>query len=139
MDKDYAMDLGFDKVELGPEYAPKMAQEHVDFFKSVYGDDWSQGDYDRMSVMYGQTCYDLLRLREKKFDSLPDIVLYPSESEQIVKTVAYCAEHKIPLYVYGGGSWSPTALSTRSRSMSTAAVPPSPGASSPSRAASPST
>lgn len=102
--KDYAMDLGFDKVELGPEYAPKMAKKHVDFFKSVYGDDWSQGDYDRMSVMYGQTCYDLLRMREKKFDSLPDIVLYPSESEQIVKTVAYCAEHKIPLYVYGGGS-----------------------------------
>ena len=74
--KDYAMDLGFDKVVLGPEYAPKMAQEHVGFFKSVYGDDWSQGDYDRMSVMYGQTCYDLLRMREKKFDSLPDIVLY---------------------------------------------------------------
>ena len=38
------------------------------------------------------------------FKKFLDIVLYPSESEQIVKTVAYCAEHKIPLYVYGGGS-----------------------------------
>lgn len=102
--KDYAMDLGFDKVELGPEYAPKMEQKHLDFFKSVYGDDMSQGDYDRLSVMYGQTCYDLLRLREKKYDSLPDLVVYPSTAEQIQKTVYYCAENKIPLYVYGGGS-----------------------------------
>ena len=97
--QEYKMDLGFDKVELGEEYAPKMDQKHVDFFKSVYGDDWSQGDYDRMSVMYGQTCFDLLRLREKKFDSLPDIVLYPSSHDQIAKTVDYCAENNIPLYV----------------------------------------
>lgn len=100
----YSCDLGFDKVELPPECAPKMAQEHVDFFKSVYGEDVSQADYDRVSVAYGQTAYDLLRLRERRFDSLPDIVVYPSESEQIVKTVTYCAEHDIPLYVYGGGS-----------------------------------
>lgn len=96
--------LGFEKVDLGEEYAPKMAQEHVDYFKSIYGDDWSQSDYDRLSVAYGQTAYDLYRMRERKFDSLPDLVVYPSTSEQIEKTVAYCAEKKIPLYVYGGGS-----------------------------------
>ena len=102
--KDYDMDTGFEKVELGPEYAPKMEQKHLDFFKSVYGDDMSQGDYDRLAVMYGQTCYDLLRLREHKFDSLPDLVVFPSTAEQIQKTVSYCAENGIPLYVYGGGS-----------------------------------
>ena len=102
--KTYAMDPGFDKVKLSEEYKPHMAEEHMAFFRSVYGDDLSQGDYERMSVMYGQTCYDLLRLREKKYDSLPDVVLYPSNSEQIQKTVSYCAEHQIPLYVYGGGS-----------------------------------
>lgn len=102
--KDYDMDTGFDTVELGPEYAPKMEQKHLDFFKEVYGDDISQEDYDRVSVMYGQTCYDLLRLRERKFDSLPDLVVYPSEASQIEKTVAYCSENGIPLYVYGGGS-----------------------------------
>lgn len=102
--EDYAMDTGFDRVELPEEYAPKMAKKHLDFFRRVYGEDLSQGDYDRLSVMYGQTCYDLLRLRERKFDSLPDLVVYPSTTEQIAETVAYCSENRIPLYVYGGGS-----------------------------------
>ena len=96
--------LGFEKVDLGEEYAPKMAEEHLEFFKSIYGDDWSQSDYDRLSVAYGQTAYDLYRVRERQFDSLPDLVVYPSESSQIEKTVVYCAENNIPLYVYGGGS-----------------------------------
>lgn len=100
----YNCDPGMETVDLGPEHAPKMAQEHIDFFKSIYGDDISQSDYDRLAVAYGQTAYDLYRVRERQFDSLPDIVLYPSESEQIEKTVEYCAQHKIPLYVYGGGS-----------------------------------
>lgn len=102
--KEYDMDTGFDTVKLGEEYAPKMEQKHLDFFKSVYGDDMSQEDYDRLAVMYGQTCYDLLRLREHKYDSLPDLVVYPSEAEQIKKTVEYCSKNGIPLYVYGGGS-----------------------------------
>jgi len=102
--KQYNLDTGLDPVDFGGEYAPKMAEEHVEFFKSVYGDQWSQSDYDRLSVAYGQTAYDLYRVREHKFDSLPDIVLYPSESSQIEKTVEYCAKNKIPLYVYGGGS-----------------------------------
>ncbi len=100
----YRCDTGLDKVDFKGEYQPQMAQEHLDFFKSIYGDDMSQSDYDRLSVAYGQTAYDLYRIRERQFDSLPDLVVYPSEAEQIEKTVAYCAEKKIPLYVYGGGS-----------------------------------
>lgn len=102
--KEYTCDPGMETVVLGEEYAPKMAEEHVNFFKEVYGDQWSQSDYDRLAVAYGQTAYDLYRIRERQFDSLPDIVVYPSESEQIEKTVEYCAKHKIPCYVYGGGS-----------------------------------
>ena len=55
-------------------------------------------------MAYGKTGYDAARLREKRIDSLPDVVLYPSETEEIEKIVAYCTEHSIPLYVYGGGS-----------------------------------
>ncbi|MDO5448381.1 MAG: FAD-binding oxidoreductase [Clostridia bacterium] len=102
--KDYRCDTGLEKVDFKGEYPPKIAQEHLDFFKTIYGDDMSQSDYDRLAVAYGQTAYDLYRIRERQFDSLPDVVLYPSESEQIEKTVDYCAKNKIPLYVYGGGS-----------------------------------
>jgi alkyldihydroxyacetonephosphate synthase len=61
-------------------------------------------DYSRLSVAYGKTMYDLLRLRQKKIENIPDVVVYPDTKEQIEKTVAYCEAHKIPLYVYGGGS-----------------------------------
>lgn len=99
----YNCDIGTDEVKL--DIPSNMASEHIEFFKSVYGESGvSLSDYDRLSVAYGSTAYDLLRIRQRKFDSLPDVVVYPETTEQIEKTVAYCTEKKIPLYVYGGGS-----------------------------------
>ena len=101
--RQYAGDVGLDKVVL--DIPSKMAQEHIDAFKKISGDEnVSTADYDRLSVAYGKTAYDLFRIRERRFDSLPDVVIYPSASEEIEKIVAYCTEHSIPLYVYGGGS-----------------------------------
>ncbi|MBR4765516.1 MAG: FAD-binding oxidoreductase [Clostridia bacterium] len=101
--RQYAGDVGLDKVVL--DIPSKMAQEHIDAFKNISGgENVSTADYDRLSVAYGKTAYDLFRIRERRFDSLPDVVIYPSASEEIEKIVAYCTEHSIPLYVYGGGS-----------------------------------
>jgi alkyldihydroxyacetonephosphate synthase len=61
-------------------------------------------DYARLSVAYGKTMYDLLRIRNKIVENIPDAVLYPDTKEQIEAVVAFCAAEKIPLYVYGGGS-----------------------------------
>lgn len=61
-------------------------------------------DYDRLSVAYGKTAYDTLRLREKQIDSLPDVVLYPSTSKEVEAIVDFSVRHQIPLYVCGGGS-----------------------------------
>lgn len=35
---------------------------------------------------------------------MPDIVVYPSTSQEVEEIVAYVVKNKIPLYVYGGGS-----------------------------------
>lgn len=104
--KDYCDDIGMDKVELDPEkYAPKIDEKHVKAIAEIVGEkNVSQSDYDRLAVAYGQTGYDLLRLRHRRFDALPDLVVFPETTEQIEKIVAYVAENKIPLYVYGGGS-----------------------------------
>ena len=103
--KQYNDDLGTDEVKLGPEHAPKLAPEHVAALIAIAGEkNVSQTDYDRLAVAYGQTMYDLLRMRHRRFDSLPDVVVFPENTEQIEKIVAYVSEHKIPLYVYGGGS-----------------------------------
>jgi len=99
----YREDLGFDEVKL--DIPCKLSQEHIDVFKKITGDKFVRtDDYARLSVAYGKTMYDIMRLRNKRIDALPDAVIYPDTKEQIEKIVEYCTAKKIPLYVYGGGS-----------------------------------
>lgn len=99
----YHGDIGLGKVELN--IPSKMDKKHIDEFIKIVGiENVSTSDYDRLSVAYGKTMYDILRIKEHKFDSLPDVVLYPSTTEEVEKIVKYVTDNKIPLYVYGGGS-----------------------------------
>jgi alkyldihydroxyacetonephosphate synthase len=101
--KSYSEDLGLDKVEFDLPIALTPAQ--LDAFKAILGPDYVRTDpYSRLSVAYGKTMYDIMRLRNKIVENVPDAVLYPESKEQIEAIVALCAKEKIPLYVYGGGS-----------------------------------
>ena len=83
----------------------RLADAQLAVFRGIVGDDYVRtDDYSRLSVAYGKTMYDIMRLREKRVDALPDAVLYPDTKEQIEQIVAWCAAEKIPVYVYGGGS-----------------------------------
>ena len=102
--KDYTDDIGFDKVDLS-DHPSKIAKKHVDALKEIVGDEFvTTEDYPRLAVAYGCTAYDLLRLRHKVIENVPDAVVYPDTTEQVEQIVAYCVKNKIPLYVYGGGS-----------------------------------
>lgn len=102
--KEYTDDIGFDQVDLS-DYPSKIAPEHVEALKKIVGDEFvTTEDYPRLAVAYGCTGYDLLRLRHKQIENVPDVVVYPDTTEQVEQLVAYATEHKIPLYVYGGGS-----------------------------------
>lgn len=96
-------ELGLEKVDFC--LPPKMDKLHVDALTAIVGvKNASQENYDRLQVAYGQTMLDLMRLRKKIVENLPDLVLYPENKEQIIAIVDYCNKHLIPLYVYGGGS-----------------------------------
>lgn len=102
--KDYTDDIGFDKVDLSA-HPSKIAKKHVEALKKIVGDEFvTTEDYPRLAVAYGCTGYDLLRLRHKQIENVPDVVVYPDTTEQVEQLVAYATENKIPLYVYGGGS-----------------------------------
>lgn len=102
--KHYSANLGLEDVKFDVE-KKVVKDKDIEFFKSLLGDEFvKDDDYSRLSVAYGKTMYDLLRLREKKIENIPDVVLYPDTREQINEIVKYCSEKKIPLYVYGGGS-----------------------------------
>ena len=99
----YTENLGLDTVEY--KIKCKMAPEHIEYFKKIFGEKFVRtDDYARLSVAYGKTMYDLMRLRGKRIENIPDVVVYPDTKTQIEQLVAYCQKHKIPVYVYGGGS-----------------------------------
>ena len=100
---EYKEDPGFDEVKLN--IPCKLSQEDIAEFKKITGDDFVRtDDYSRLSVAYGKTMFDIMRLRRKRIDAVPDAVLYPDSKNQIERIVGYCALKKIPVYVYGGGS-----------------------------------
>lgn len=101
--KNYDEPLGLEEVKLDKKCS--LSDEVLNKLRAIAGkDNVSVDDYDRLSVAYGKTMFDLLRLREHIADNVPDVVVYPENKEQIEKIVALCTEEKIPLYVYGGGS-----------------------------------
>lgn len=99
----YDGSLGFGPVDYN--LPSNLAPEHIEAFKKIVGGDFVRIDnYSRLSVAYGKTMHDVLRLRQKIVENIPDAVIYPDNREQIEEVVSYCAKHKIPVYVYGGGS-----------------------------------
>lgn len=100
----YDGSIGMEKIEL-TNCPVRLEQKHIDALKEIVGEKYMRtDDYARVSVAYGKTAYDAMRLREKRLDSLPDAVVYPAKTEEVEAIVAYCTKEKIPLYVYGGGS-----------------------------------
>ena len=101
--REYKVDRGFDEVKL--DLPSRLTETQLDAFREIVGKEYVRtDDYARVSVAYGKTMYDIMRLREKRVDFAPGAVLYPDSKEQIERIVAYCAREKIPVYVYGGGS-----------------------------------
>ncbi|MDD7511481.1 MAG: FAD-binding oxidoreductase [Peptostreptococcaceae bacterium] len=101
--KNYSEDLGLDDVSF--DIPIKLTEAQICKFKEICGEEFVRtDDYSRLSVAYGKTMYDILRLRNKIVENVPDAVLYPDSKEQIEAIVAFCQEEKIPVYVYGGGS-----------------------------------
>lgn len=60
--------------------------------------------YSRLRVAYGKTMVDLMRLRKKIVENLPDAVVCPRSKEDIRAIVQFCHANRIPVTVYGGGS-----------------------------------
>jgi alkyldihydroxyacetonephosphate synthase len=99
----YDGDIGMEPVHL--DMPSHLAPEHLKALKEIVGEEFvTTEDYPRLAVAYGKTGYDTLRLRRQEIDALPDAVVYPDTTKQVEEIVAYCTAHKIPLYVYGGGS-----------------------------------
>jgi alkyldihydroxyacetonephosphate synthase len=84
-------------VNLSPEQLRELGE-------IVGEDNVKTDDYSRMRVAYGKMIYDLIRLRRKQAENLPDAVVAPRSKEEVRQLVAWASREKVPITVFGGGS-----------------------------------
>jgi alkyldihydroxyacetonephosphate synthase len=78
---------------------------HLERLQRIVGAENLRTDaYTRTRVSYGCGMIDLLRLRNKIVENIPDVVVAPGSTAEVAEIVRYCDEQRIPLYVYGAGS-----------------------------------
>ena len=95
-------EMGLEEVDY--DIPCRLSDDQIAALEAIVGKaNVSTGNYDRLSVAYGKTMVDLMRLRKHIVENVPDAVVYPKNREDIIALVKYCCEQKIPMYVYGGG------------------------------------
>lgn len=60
--------------------------------------------YERAFHAVGKSYFDLLRIRRGELSDLPDAVVYPADHDEVMALLAYCAEHRVSVVPFGGGS-----------------------------------
>ena len=96
-------EMGLEEVDY--DIPCRLSETQIAALEEIVGKaNVSTDNYDRLSVAYGKTMVDLMRLRKHIVENVPDAVVYPKNREYIIALVKYCCEQKIPMYVYGGGS-----------------------------------
>ena len=104
-DEDFrrTVDMGEETVELdAPINLPPAILARLK--KIVGAANFKTDDYSRLRAAYGKTMLDLLRLRRKIVENLPDAVVCPRTEDDIKAIVRLCNKDKIPITVFGGGT-----------------------------------
>ncbi len=95
--------LGFEKVQV--DIPIRLSTAQLEKLKKIVGEEnVATDDFSRVKASYGKTMYDILRLRAKIIENLPDAVVYPRDKKDVIELVKYCNIEKIPIYPRGGGS-----------------------------------
>lgn len=69
-------ETGYDKVSF--DVPVNLSEDVISDLKVIAGDkNVRTDDYARLSVAYGKTMHDLMRLRKKVIENIPDVVVYP--------------------------------------------------------------
>jgi len=96
-------DMGEEKVQL--DVPVKIPAEVLGRLKKIAGaENVKTDDYSRLEVAYGKTLLDLIRLRRKIVENIPDAVVCPRNKDDVRSIVKLCNREKIPITVFGGGS-----------------------------------
>lgn len=96
-------EMGLEKVDIKAK--SNLTSLQLSALKKIVGEENIHHDpYNRLRAAYGKTMIDLMRIRKKKIENLPDVVLYPRNKNDVKKIIEYCNKQKIPVYIFGGRS-----------------------------------
>lgn len=95
---------GREKVSV-PTQPPLLDKKHREALAAVVGsENVADDDYSRVFYSTGKTQEEAFELRDGVVKKLADLIVHPRDTEDVAAVVRYCDQHRIPLYVYGGGS-----------------------------------
>lgn len=70
----------------------------------VGADHCTVDDQARLLRAGGKSTLDLLRRKDRGVQAAPDAVLLPGNEDEIARILAYCADHRIAVVPFGGGT-----------------------------------
>lgn len=82
---------------------PKISLE---FLNDIKSNQITHSDIgiDRLIRSHGQTLYEIHSLREGRMNRIPDLVVWPTSHEQVVKIVESATKHNVVVIPFGGGT-----------------------------------
>ena len=104
-DDDFQAPINTGLEEFSEQIPLEMDEKHITHFKEIVGaENLSTDTYLRTRSSYGAGMIDALRVRNKIFENLPDVVLAPRSNQEITAILSYCQAEILPVYIYGAGS-----------------------------------
>ena len=104
-DDDFQAPINTGLEEFTEEVPSQMDARHIHKFLEIVGEENVSVDtYLRTRSSYGAGMIDALRVRQRIFENLPDVVLAPRSNQEVTEILSYCQAELLPVYIYGAGS-----------------------------------
>jgi alkyldihydroxyacetonephosphate synthase len=94
--------VSLEEVSLPDSRLPAPARERL--VAAVGAEHVRDGREDRIGHAVGRSYPDLVRIRSGDASGAPDAVVRPDSAEQVAAVLAACAEHRVAVIPFGGGT-----------------------------------
>ncbi|HLM27439.1 MAG TPA: FAD-binding oxidoreductase, partial [Thermoleophilaceae bacterium] len=94
--------VGLEQVSVPDSRLPPVVRERL--AAAVGAEHVRDGREDRIAHAVGRSYPDLVRIRSGDASSAPDAVVLPASAEQVAALLAACAEQRVAVTPFGGGT-----------------------------------
>lgn len=85
--------------------APKIKKQVIAKINDIVGPGaYSIRNLDRLNYSRDSSFRSAIQIRYNKIEHWPDVIVWPSSTEEVVKLVKMAAKHRLPIVPYGAGS-----------------------------------